>query len=165
RKNRDKFTTIPEGLFCPEVEEEGEVEGEVEEEGCVSRKTRSGCPFCRKPTKGPLQHYHDAARSVLGRCLIIAPAKAGTAIARLEKSLGRDRCHELFAAYLRSEDPFVLKQGHSLTTFCSESIQNGLAAAIAGGYTHGVGPGKAPSSRRRAPAPASEFGQTGEVPL
>ncbi|MBN1250160.1 MAG: hypothetical protein JXC32_21025, partial [Anaerolineae bacterium] len=28
RKNRDKFTTIPEGLFCPEVEEEGEVEGE-----------------------------------------------------------------------------------------------------------------------------------------
>jgi hypothetical protein len=124
-----------------------------------------GCPFCRRPTKGPLQHYHDEAKSVLKRCLVIPPAKAGPAIARIEAAIGKERSHALFAAYLASEDPFVLKQGHSLLTFASESIQNGLAAALDAGVPHGAVRSRPGASRRPAPARADQFTQTGEVKL
>ena len=136
RENREKFTSVPEGLFCAEVEEEVEVEDEEDVEGARSRNS-AGCPFCRAPTTGSLQWYHDEARRVLNRCLVIPPRKAGPAIARVEKQVGTERAHALFGAYLRSEDLFVLKQGHSLLTFCGEGMQNGLAAALDGGFAHG----------------------------
>ncbi len=132
-KNFTKFTTFCDPLFRPEVEVEIEVEVEGEEEGADSR----GCPFCRKPTKGPLQHYHDEAKRVLGRCLMIDPKFCGPMISRREHILGRERCHKLFGVYLASEDQFVEKNGHSLSLFCSEKMQNGLAAALDGGFVHG----------------------------
>jgi len=131
---------IPSGA----TEEEEEYEEEVEEEGAGAKA--AGCPFCARPTKGPLQHYHDEAKRVLERCLVIDPAACGALIARREKALGRDRCHVLFAAYLASEDPFVAKSGHSLKLFCSESMINGLGAALDGGYTHG----RSATGRRKA---------------
>ena len=150
RGNIAKFTSFCDGsareflakyseLFAAEDErrlkgKEEEVEEDAEE---PDSRAESGCPFCRHPTKGPLQHYHDEAKRVLKRCLVIPPAKAGPAISRVEAQVGQERAHALFAAYLASEDPFVLKQGHSLLTFASESIQNGLTAAVDGGFTHG----------------------------
>lgn len=125
----------------------------------------NGCPFCRRPTKGPLQHYHDEARRILGRCLVIDAKKCGALIARREAALGRERCHTLFAAYLASEDPFVLKQGHSLGLFCSESMQNGLAAAVDSGHVHGGKPGAKAPPRRYAPTDAAHFQETGRVKL
>jgi hypothetical protein len=118
------------------------------EEDADAPKGATGCPFCARPTKGPLQHYHDEAKRVLGRCLVIDPAACGALIARREKALGRARCHALFAAYLGSADPFVAKQGHSLKLFCSESTINGLGAAVDGGYTHGK-----PGTGKRKPNP------------
>ncbi|MFH1833993.1 MAG: hypothetical protein ABH877_03125, partial [bacterium] len=144
RSARQSGDNLPSSLE-PATEEEDEVEGEEEEDGARSRTSPPGCPFCLRPTRGPLQHYHDEAKRKLGRCLVIPAGKAGPAIARLERELGRDRCHALFAVYLDSQDPFVQKNGYSLMIFTSESIQNGLAEALDKGYTHGK-----PGSRRQA---------------
>lgn len=106
------------------------------------------CPFCRKPTKGPLQHYHDEAKRVLGRCLVIDPKACAALIAKREKGVGRKRCHDAFAVYLASEDSFVHKQGHDLKLFCSESMFNGVLAAVDGSYTHGSKGRKGPAKGR-----------------
>jgi len=136
RSGRQAGDNLPSSLEPATVPYCTEVEGE--EEG----PPPTGCPFCLRPTKGPVQHYHDQAKARLQRCLVIPAGKAGPAIARLEREIGKERCHGLFAVYLDSQDPFVQKNGYSLMTFCSESIQNGLAAALDGGYTHGSARGQ-----------------------
>lgn len=137
---------LPDGLE-PATEEEVEAEAEAEEEEVSGPP--AGCPFCRKPTRGPLQHYHDRAKEVLGRCLVINPAAAGPLIARREKEVGREKCHALFEVYLASEDAFVQKGGHSLTLFGSESIFNGVMEAEAGGWVHGSKERRARPGKRR----------------
>lgn len=135
-----------------EEDEDGEGEGVTTK---ANADARVGCPFCRKPTHGPLQHYHDRARDVLGRCLVIDPRKCGPLIAKREALLGRERCHALFEVYLASEDQFVLKQGHSLSLFCSDSMQNGLAAALDAGLAHGARGGPVKASLASSASPAS----------
>ncbi len=158
---------------CLEEEDEVKVEEEVEGKGssmsAASRRRGSGrqtdaqCPWCAKPTSNPLQWYHDEAKRVLGRCLVIDGSVCGPLIAKRERELSRERCHELFAAYLASQDPFVLERGHSLKLFCSSSMLDGLAAALDGGYTHGTR--QRGGHGRQPPASAAAFTQTGRVAL
>ncbi len=137
RQSGDNLPASSEPATVPyRTEEEDEGEG---------GPAPAGCPFCRKPTKGPLQHYHDEAKRVLKRCLVIDPSVCGPLISRREREVGKERCHALFAAYLKSEDAFVEKQGYSLRFFCSENTQNGLAQALDGGYVHGRTRGKKPA--------------------
>ncbi len=163
--NTLRARALPVGGAEEEDEEEGEEEG-LKAMSAARRRRGSGrqtgaqCPWCAKPTSNPLQWYHDEAKRVLGRCLVIDGTVCGPLIAKRERELGRERCRELFAAYLASQDPFVLERGHSLKLFCSSSMLDSLVAALDGGYTHGA---RRQKPRRQPPASAAAFTQTGRV--
>lgn len=94
------------------------------------------CSFCAKPTKGPLQWFHDEYRRALGTCpveLVAAPRKHATQCSRWRKTLGDPLLHRCFELYLRSKDPFVVANGHSLSVFWSGHIMQGLKSELEAG--------------------------------
>jgi hypothetical protein len=131
--------------------------------------SEASCNFCAKPTKGPLQWYHDEARRVLGHCLLIDPPVCAKLIAKRTPRYGIEKLHAAFAVYLASEDPFVIKCGYSLQTFCEEKMLNGVMHALETGSKHGAGRRPGASSggtpRRQPPAKPEDFKQTGRVEL
>lgn len=107
-------------------------------EASSSALLASPCAFCVKPTKHLLQFYHDRAKEILARCLVIDGGSCGPLVAKREKQVGQEKCHAAFEVYLASEDPFVLKAGHSLRVFCSENVFNGCLEAAEKGAQYGT---------------------------
>jgi hypothetical protein len=105
-----------------------------------SSEGSEGCPFCLKPTKGPLQFYHDKAKEILQRCIVIDGHSCGPLCSKREAQVGKEKAHEAWIAYLTSEDWFISKNGHSLRAFFDERTFNGCLEAADKKITHGAKP-------------------------
>jgi hypothetical protein len=102
-----------------------------------------GCAFCRKPTKGPLQHYHDRAKAVLGRCVVINAKACAALCSEREGAVGQEMAHKAFEIFLVRDDEFTC--GHDLQVFFGSKTFNKCVESV----------GKSGSTTRKYADPAS----------
>jgi len=187
RESLAKFTSVPEGVFRLEEEEEGEEEGEEEitprsKAGDVpsprSRKSKgqkeATCSFCAEPREvedesvAPvhrlLQDYHDAYRAEHSKCPTLSTkdcAGAGAVFKRLLKAgHGIAEIRAVIRHGLQSEDNLMVNSGWSILQIGRQF--DGIARALERGELHGT---RGRSGRRASPSPSEEHGGGGEVDL
>lgn len=100
---------------APEVEVEVEVEKQI-----------AACAFCRKPTRGFVQRYHDEAKAVLGICMSIG-RKEIALVKRATTMHGEEQVWGWWCDWLRKPS----KIGHGLAVFCSKAVLQRYAEAEA----------------------------------
>ncbi len=143
--------------FAPEGEEREKREGEGEVK--AERAAPAACSWCDRPTDPDgdkpepqrlAQIYHNAYREAHSDCPVIGSAEFG-ALGRMlsEKPFAR------IAAVLRhgvcSQDPYLVKRGHSLLDLLSKANFQGIAQALDAGVPHGGAPGARPRGGTLAP--------------